>query len=132
MNETIVSRWNELVRPRDHGYLIGDVAMKKSHLSILDRLNGHLRLVGGNHDIFTVADYRKYFNKIYGVRVFDDLLITHVPVHPTCLGKRFIVNVHGHIHARRLPGPYIGISVEQTDYRPLSLEDLRTRAEAFK
>lgn len=129
MDEVLVERWNGVVRPQDHVYHLGDVAMRRQHLPILKRLHGHLRLVRGNHDVFKTKEYLQYFDEIYGMRVFDNLLFTHVPVHPISL-KRFRANVHGHTHEVILGEPYLNISVEQTNYTPVSFEDLKKALDA--
>lgn len=155
MNETMIQRWNETVRPQDHIYHLGDVCMMRPRYirSILERLNGHKRLVRGNHDIFKTADYLEWFEEIYGVRVLDNLLFSHIPVHPTSVG-RFDANVHGHIHsgpnivpAQRqqykfvgqstkqlilVDCPYINITVEHTNYRPLALEEVKALVKQAK
>jgi calcineurin-like phosphoesterase family protein len=125
MDEHIVARWNAVVRPRDHVYHLGDVAMRKDGLAMVSRLNGHKRLIPGNHDIFEVKDYLAAgFQKIYGMRVLDGWLMTHIPIHPESLG-RFRGNVHGHIHERPSPeGRYINVSVEAVAYTPVALETL--------
>jgi len=52
MNEAIVGMWNELVRPDDTVYHLGDVALGKldESLPLVGRLNGFKVLVPGNHD----------------------------------------------------------------------------------
>lgn len=126
MDEFMVDRWNATVRPQDHVYHLGDVAMKKPGLAMVRRLTGHKRLVPGNHDIFDVKDYLACgFQKICGMRVLDNWLMTHIPIHPESLG-RFKGNVHGHIHERAAyPGAYINVSVEAVNYTPVALEALR-------
>lgn len=130
MNETIIARCNERVRPQDKLYCLGDVAMKKSAIALMGRINGHKRLVRGNHDIFDDKYYRPYFDAIYGSRLLDNLLLTHIPVHPDSLRGDW-VNVHGHVHNNVGPhhyGPrYFNVCVEVTDYYPLSLEEVKTR-----
>lgn len=145
MDEIMIARWNAVVRPTDHVYHLGDVAMRKDVLDrVMPRLPGHLRLVRGNHDIFKTRIYLRYFEEIVGMRVFDRLLFSHIPVHPESLG-RFAANIHGHTHHRCLPAvtkyhrvngvedqarpytvPYLNICVERTDYRPVSLEEIRS------
>lgn len=125
MDEELVRRWNAVVRPQDHVYHLGDVAMRKERLAIVRRLNGHKRLVFGNHDIF---DHRAYvevgFEKVMGMRVLSGALLTHVPVHHTSM-SRFVCNIHGHIHERPAYGPqYLNVSVERTDYTPVLLEQI--------
>ena len=129
MDQHMIDRWNSVVRPQDHVYHLGDVAMKKTSIETVGKCNGHKRLVRGNHDIFRTKDYLPFFEEIYGIRVLDGLIFTHIPIHPESLG-RFKANVHGHVHA--LPhkhyGPrYYNVSVEVIDYTPVSLEDLKKR-----
>ena len=132
MDEAMVERWNAVVTPQDHIYHLGDVAMRKADLAIVKRLNGHKRLVFGNHDIFDYKDYvAAGFQKLMGMRVLANLLLTHVPVHSDSVG-RFAANVHGHIHERNYPTPYINVSVEVTNYAPVALDDIIARAAAFR
>lgn len=127
MDELMVQRWNETVKPCDKVYHLGDVTMSRDSLDILGRLNGHKRLVRGNHDVQNTGAYLKYFDEVYGSRVLDRMILTHIPIHPESLG-RFVANVHGHIHASSGYGPkYFNASVEVIDYRPISLEDIKKR-----
>lgn len=130
MNEHMVERWNSVVRPQDKVYHLGDVALGKDNLDILDRLNGHKRLVRGNHDIYNTGLYLKYFDEVYGSRVLDHMIFTHIPIHPESL-SRFTGNVHGHIHERPEFGPrYFNASVERIDYTPISIEDIKKKFQA--
>lgn len=134
MDEAMVERWNATVKPSDHVYHLGDVAMRKPNLDIVKRLNGHKRLVFGNHDIFEAKHYLAAgFEKVMGMRVLNGAILTHVPIHPGSLG-RFIGNIHGHVHASMaLAHPYANVCVEVTGYRPVPLElvviGLRNRRE---
>lgn len=134
MDEFMIERNNSVVRPSDHLYVLGDIAMRREHLEKVERFNGHKRLVRGNHDIFRTKDYLKYFDEIYASRVLDGLIFTHIPIHPESMG-RFTANVHGHVHGQPQGkyGPkYYNVSVEQTDYCPVSLEDLKVRIRKFQ
>lgn len=127
MDEEMVCRWNDAVRPNDRVYHLGDVVIHRKHLPILGRLNGRKALVRGNHDIFNMKDYAPYFDQIYGVKVLDDMIMSHIPLHPSCI-ERWGFNVHGHLHANTMNDPrYLCVSVEQTDYRPITLEEVRNR-----
>jgi calcineurin-like phosphoesterase family protein len=123
MDEHLVSNWNAVVRPQDHVYHLGDVALRKPHLAIVKRLIGKKRLIMGNHDIFEVKDYLAAgFQKIMALRVLDGCLLSHIPVHPSSLG-RFRANIHGHIHQNKGYGfPFINMSVEVIGYTPVALE----------
>ena len=151
MDETMVERWNAVVRPQDTVYHLGDVVINKKSLHHVNRLNGKKRLVRGNHDIFRDTDYRDAgFESLYGVRVFvDQFILSHIPLHPDCVTERFRVNVHGHLHANevmekfqvtgddmypyedeRIDPRYLCVSVEHTDYRPLSFDEVEARIKA--
>lgn len=153
MDEILIQRWNEVVKPHDHVWHLGDVAMGKNTadgnalIRIMRRLLGHKRLILGNHDYFGMETYRACgFQKIQSSHRMDQILFTHIPIHPLSMG-RHIANVHGHIHEQpafkpvarqqfkdnwddKPPvslgfSPYINICVEQTHYRPISLEEVK-------
>jgi calcineurin-like phosphoesterase family protein len=127
MDEHIIDRHNSVVAPSDHYYCLGDVAMNKRFLSCVGRLNGHGRLIGGNHDIFSAQQYLAAgFEKIMAMRVHANIIFTHVPVHPASLG-RFRANVHGHVHQNSYPFPYINVSMEVINYTPVSLDEIVAR-----
>jgi calcineurin-like phosphoesterase family protein len=154
MDETMIERWNAKVKPEDTVYHLGDVVINRRHLHLVKRLNGKKRLVRGNHDIFKDKDYYEVgFDSLYGVRVFTDkFILSHIPLHPDSITDRFKVNVHGHLHANevmwdkercvyrgghydedvyesyREPDPrYLCVSVEHTNYEPLSFEEVGER-----
>ncbi len=157
MDEELVKRWNEVVKPVDHIWHLGDLTMHRqigqiAH-SVLNRLNGHKRLILGNHDLDKVENYLKWFEKIKASHVHDNMLFTHIPVHPRSVG-RFKAICHGHIHANpdyepvtifenkfvghstKEPVPrdvsYVNLSVEVTQYRPVSLEEINQRVKDGK
>src|SRR5205085_10097148 len=69
MDEELIRRHNEVVRPNDKVYFLGDVCINKKFLPLVERMNGSKRLIRGNHDIMKTSEYKKYFTEIYGVRV---------------------------------------------------------------
>lgn len=148
MNEFMVEAWNKTVGTHDKVYVLGDVVIAKKELHILSRLNGDKVLIRGNHDIFKLNDYQTYFRDIRSCHVMDGMILTHIPIHEASLG-RYGINVHGHLHYQRVMKPkgidvhtkkivygdeidprYFCVSVEHIDYKPIFLEDLRTRIKA--
>lgn len=138
MNEALVENHNKVVGPKDKVYILGDMSMSKTHLHHLGRLNGDKVLIKGNHDIFGIDIYKRYFRDIRGVHVIGKAVLTHVPVHPQCL-DRWNLNVHGHLHSDEVllpsgkPDPkYICVSVEQPwmNFNPIAWEDLMKVVEA--
>lgn len=132
MDEHMVTLHNSVVRQQDHVYFLGDVAMKRQHLHIVRRLNGHKRLVFGNHDIFDYQEYAKAgFEKLMGYRVMDGIIFSHIPLGSGQLA-RFKRNVHGHLHENPVrledgqsDGRYFSVCVERLSYRPMPLEEIR-------
>lgn len=132
MDEYMIEMWNSVVRPQDHVYHLGDVCVKGSNLkNSLGRLQGHKRLILGNHDFPQVGQYLPYFQKIQGSHKLFDLLLTHIPVHEKSIGPKIQGNVHGHVHNNVGPDhfgkPYLNVSVEVIDYTPVTLEEVRVR-----
>lgn len=129
MDKDMVEYWNDTVRPNDKVYHLGDVVMNRKALITLDQLHGDKILVKGNHDIFKLEDYTKYFRDIRAYVVMDNFILSHIPVHPESKG-RFKGNIHGHLHANKLDDPwYLCVSVEQINYRPISWADAIKRME---
>ncbi len=128
-DETIVKLHNELVHPKDRVYLLGDIVITRRSLPILERLNGRLVLVKGNHDIFNLRDYLPYFDDIRSCVVQktkdgNKVIMSHIPIHPDSLG-RWGTNIHGHLHYRtvtnQVNGKYICVSLEHTDFKPVEV-----------
>lgn len=152
MDEAMIERWNAVVGPKDKVEVLGDVVINRRCLATLDRLNGKKRLRSGNHDIFTPKDYLKHFEDISAYKVFDDLIMSHIPIHEESLKQRWLANVHGHLHDGRvmMRNPaydrflytphlrecppmevvnprYLCVSVEHTDFTPISMDEVYRR-----
>lgn len=135
MNEHMVAKHNQRVRPGDKVYFLGDVTMARNArgLEILRRMNGEKVLIKGNHDLCSSQQYLEHFKDIRAVHQFDGMILSHIPLHPASLG-RWGVNVHGHTHANRVLVEntqvpdlrYFCVCVEQLDnYTPVSLEEIK-------
>ena len=148
MDDEMVRRWNDRVRPTDKVYHLGDVVINRKALKTLSRLNGDKVLIRGNHDIFPDVEYREYFRELRAYHVMNGMILSHIPLHNDSLG-RFGVNIHGHLHANRVKKArgvdaktgailysdepdvrYHCVCVEQTDYTPILFEDVIKRITA--
>ena len=132
MDEDMIKLWNDTVRPNDKVYHLGDVVMHRKSLSIMHRLNGDKVLIKGNHDIFKLGDYIPYFRDIRAYHVMNNMILSHIPIHPESKG-RFNANIHGHLHANRVKKDdkidpwYFNVCVEQIDYKPILFEEVLER-----
>lgn len=127
-DESLVDRWNAVVRKRDTVWHLGDVLFGRRSFRHLSRLNGTKKLVMGNHDCYPSALYLEHFNRIVGAAEVAGCLLTHIPVHVSQF-RRYKANIHGHLHSRRIDDPrYICVSAEQNNLTPVAIDDLRVPA----
>jgi len=145
MDEEMVKRWNERVKPTDKVYHLGDVVINRKALKIMHRLNGDKVLIRGNHDIFRDEEYREHFRELRAYHVMNGMILSHIPIHEESLG-RFGVNIHGHLHSNRvmkkvhwgntknfdevIDTRYHCVCVEQTDFAPILFEEVIERIKA--
>jgi calcineurin-like phosphoesterase family protein len=126
MHQFIIDAHNSIVTPIDKVYFLGDVIINKQYFDILSQMNGHKRLVRGNHDIYDDKHYRQYFKSIHGVKVIADkkIMMTHIPIFPNCIKNEW-VNIHGHLHTHSIAdNRYKNVCLEVIDYKPVNIESL--------
>lgn len=133
MDSALIEGWNSVVKEQDHVYHLGDVAMRQQDLWIVRALKGHKRLIRGNHDVFKTKQYiRVGFEEIYGIRVLNNMILSHIPIHPASINSRWLCNVHGHLHANEsrssftpsLGSRYFNASAEVLGFVPVTLEEI--------
>ena len=137
MNETMVQRWNERVKPGDKVYHLGDVGLgfkgdESKIAALLGRLNGQKRLIVGNHDNLKSPTLHRHFHKIELWKGFKDggFTCVHIPLGLDQL-RDGTACVHGHIHDKLMNKPgYVNVCVEQIDYAPLHMDELLKRIKA--
>lgn len=88
MHEHIVKQWNKKVNSRDEVIILGDVSMArgKETSDMLQRLNGRLSLVVGNHDTY-LKDRRFDASRFEWIQPYAELkdnkrkiILSHYPV----------------------------------------------------
>lgn len=152
MHDALRTYHNELVKTNDHVSFLGDVTIlrggkndKERFINEIRRYNGHKRLYLGNHDHWHTKVYSEVFEKIYATwRSEEGFICSHFPLHPRSLSGA-TANVHGHIHQNKAyeavifkgneldqnpkPArivPFINVSVEAINYRPIHLDEILT------
>ena len=113
MNEYMISQWNIKVRPKDDVFILGDFSIAKGDATakILDRLNGKLHLIIGNHDKYLEdkSFNRTWFRSIEHYSEIRDngrmVILSHYPVF--CYngqykqdksGNPLVYMLYGHVH----------------------------------
>lgn len=111
MDEELIRRWNNKVKPGDLVYVLGDLIWKTrsddAH-SLIRRLNGQIILIKGNHDRF--LHNAKAKKCLAGIKDYDDICVTlkdgtnkrcilsHYFI-PMYNGHRYgAIHLHGHSH----------------------------------
>lgn len=88
MHEYIIKKWNDKVRPQDEVVILGDVSMErgKATTDILNRLNGKLHLIVGNHDTY-LNDRRFDESRFEWIKSYAELydnkkkvILSHYPI----------------------------------------------------
>ena len=146
MHNFIIQQHNKVVGVNDTVYFLGDVAIKKHALSIINELNGKKRLILGNHDIFNERksiktpagviyynEYDQYFEEILAYKVFpDDFVCSHIPLSVKSITERFCFNVHGHLHNNIVKTEegfedprYFNVSCERLNFKPIEFTEVK-------
>jgi len=78
MNEELITRWNSVVSLTDTVYHTGDILFRtrgrESGWNILDRLNGRIYLVLGNHDKHNLKQFKDRF-ELWPTGRWDEQLV---------------------------------------------------------
>lgn len=106
MNAEIIREWNELIKPEDHTYILGDIAFCTSARAVnfLNQMNGSKTLIIGNHDTKLIKDisFRYCFDEItHYKRVVHNgtvVIMFHYPIAEWDQMHRGSVHLHGHVH----------------------------------
>lgn len=143
MNETIIERWNSVVKPNDMIFHLGDTMLSDNNKGIecLKRLNGQICLIYGNHDtnnrielihkelpsIITLG-YAHLF-KYKKINIY----LSHYPtltsnMDDTGLWHR-VISLHGHTHQKTNflypDNPFIyHVGVDSHNCYPVNIEEV--------
>lgn len=143
MNQSMIDRWNQVVKPDDMVINVGDIVYTQGSsdeiANIISVLNGRKILVIGNHDRKTYSWYiNNGFDFVCESMTWNyngkKILFIHNPheVEPVDYNRyHYVIHGHQHNHSpfiRRNRGClFINVSVEQIKYTPLSLMTLLNR-----
>jgi calcineurin-like phosphoesterase family protein len=122
--EALIEAWNETIRKRDTVYILGDVAFNEKGLEAFKRLQGHKRIILGNHDIDGKA-LAPYCDSIGGFQRYKrEFWLSHAPIHPDELRGKY--NIHGHVHDQTLQDSrYFNVCPENIGMSPIPFETIK-------
>lgn len=110
MDEALINNWNAVVGPDDIVFHLGDFAWGGSSVwnNVLDRLNGHIYLVLGNHDMKNLRQgYISKFEAVaFQMYIYIDgraVYLNHYPF--LCYGGSYrgeqaVWQLFGHVHSQ--------------------------------
>ena len=148
MDEYIVSKWNDKVSPSDIVWILGDsVSLEHFNKDILNRLNGKINLLVGNHDISAhgqIMDNTKVNVFVESFLYFDNTIFPHMKIsghnvvmcHYPIMEWNGIeqgwIHLYGHIHNKNLPlvKEYykdklaFNVCMDVNDFEPKTLDEL--------
>lgn len=136
-DERIMDMLNDAVNKRGTYYLLGDIAFTLETIEMLAKLNTHnnIKIILGNHDIEgsrKISDWvNAGFRDIYALLKYKEFWLSHAPIHPDELRGKY--NIYGHTHYSKINDPrYRCVSMEQTDFKLISLEQIRGEFNQYK
>lgn len=134
----IIKNWNRTIKKRDIVYVLGDFVMEcpKNIADYVKKLNGEIRIVGGNHDDKKCCKvYSELGIPVLGVLEYRKFVCTHIPIHPEEV-QYYRGNIHGHIHTKLdrdtnelyIPegygDKYFNVNIELNNYTPVLFENI--------
>jgi calcineurin-like phosphoesterase family protein len=133
MDNTIISRWNAVVGPRDVVWHLGDFTLSGAVFaqSILDRLNGQIHLVWGNHDRNSVRKLPRWLSGQYACEIRLNgrkLVLSHYAMRVWNDCRYGALMLYGHSHGS-LPGngQSLDVGVDCWNFSPVTLEEIEER-----
>ena len=139
MNEHMVKAWNERVSPGDTVYHLGDIFWNVATAkAILPRLNGHIKLIEGNHDYWLKDIITRFEGDVWDkIELLPPIArlnfnktkiwLCHYPLRVWEGNFRGAMHVYGHCHGTiesdRLMRS-MDMSVDVAGYQPWTVEEV--------
>jgi calcineurin-like phosphoesterase family protein len=135
MDETMIRNWNEVVPWDGVVFHLGDVSLMApgKSLSVLERLNGKIYLIKGNHEksVLRKQSTRDKFEWIrdkYELQVGKQLIVMcHYAHRVWNKSHHGSFHLYGHSHGSMEEKPWgksMDVGVDSWDYKPLSYYDV--------
>lgn len=146
MNDTLIKNWNAVVKPDDIVFHLGDFAFGDAAIwnSLLDKLQGHIYLICGNHDhkVLDSSNVCKRFKAVSDQMMIDvegqKILLNHYPFLTYSTSRKTVWQLYGHVHSNPyttaedcswfqhlLPIQY-DVGADNNKYTPISFNQVKT------
>lgn len=138
MDEELILNWNKIVNKDDTIYHLGDFAFGCSleyALSIIKRLNGHKRLIVGNHDKLALEMNNIRPGSWESIEKMDEIIVhnqkmvlCHYPIASGHWHHAYKSSwmLYGHVHGTfKNEGKSLDVGVDCWNYTPISFWDLK-------
>ena len=144
MNEKLIGNWNSVVGPDDIVFHLGDFCLGGSAewTKVLDRLNGKIYLIIGNHDLKNMKQgfIGRFEHVAMEMRIEigkQKIYLNHYPFLCFEGGYKDVWQLFGHVHTRKnntgidagrlqylYPTQY-DVGVDNNDFMPVSFEQVK-------
>lgn len=136
MNNIIIKNWNSNIQPKDTVYFLGDFCFdNKITYDLLDRLNGNIHIIQGNHDKNFIKQLKKNIHpKIKSVNRILDIKIDKIKI-TLCHFQMYNFNcshynawhLYGHNHKTDNPnfGKCLNVGTDLHNLTPIEWQDVK-------
>lgn len=132
MDEAMIAGWNSRVKPGDIIYHMGDFSFhrkKEAVDNIVDRLNGQIHLIYGNHDRKGVMQCDKFAWKgvLKYIKIDDQkIMLCHYAMRVWRASHHGSWMLYGHSHGTLSEwGKSLDVGVDDWDYMPISFQEIK-------
>jgi calcineurin-like phosphoesterase family protein len=141
MDQTLIKNWNELVKPDDIVFHLGDFAFKGlySVQRYRDQLNGKIYLIRGNHDPKQMGQLTPYFDGVFDYLEIDvadnearqgwqNITLCHYALRVWNKSHHGSFSLYGHSHGTLPDDPNsrsFDVGVDCHDYKPISYKRVK-------
>jgi calcineurin-like phosphoesterase family protein len=132
MDAAMVARWNDVVRPDDEIWHLGDFALRTTAAAagaLLRSLNGRKHLVAGNNDPPEITGLGEWASVQAYAEIDVDrwrLVLCHYAFRTWNGMAKGALNLHGHSHGRLKSVPrQTDVGVDCWDFRPVAVHQMR-------
>ena len=139
MDDVLIDKWNSVVKDNDVIYVLGDFCWKRNADYYINQLNGNIKFIPGNHDIWMSKnnlkkqDFKKTNFEIlnhYVEEKFNKIkfVLCHYPVAQWNRMPHGSFHLYGHMHgALTMEGKCLDVGIdnrEKCDMLPFNIDEI--------